>query len=294
MDLDRVGEAAPVLPATGVTAKRVDTTRARASAVPYARELLARVPGGRILCGLSGGKDSLVVLDLATNALGPENVEAFFMRLVPGIRCEMAPIEAAVKRAGVKLHIVPHWELQRMFRVGTLRPPAHQAQSLRNVSQKDVERFVMQRTGIPWLAYGHRRGDSVTRNAMLKQIDGWDPKGCRVYCIWNWRPAEVYAYLRARSIPIPKPLGPYKHGGGVSLAGPFLVWLKAQHPNDYTRLLNVFPFAEVERRKELAKQASGKADEGAGRSKAISLPKVHRAADAPVGHQGLSAQPAED
>ncbi len=78
----------------------------------------------RCLVALSGGKDSLAVLDLACQCF--DLVECFHMWLVPGLECESGPVTAAAARHGVKVHEIPHWHLGRLFKAGTFSPRRRQ------------------------------------------------------------------------------------------------------------------------------------------------------------------------
>lgn len=211
------------------------------TALAAGHDVLARTPSASVLVALSGGKDSLVTLDMCCRHF--PHVEAFFMYRVEGLRCELGPIEAAARRHKVPVHYVPHWSLSTLLKYNALRLKVEGADSLRALAQQDVESFLRAKTGIDWFAYGEKCADSLVRNAKLKQFGGIDLKRKRVYPAWRFKKADVMGYLHARKISIPKMQGGGVYSGGVTLDVDSLTWLRDFHPDDYARVCAVFPFA---------------------------------------------------
>jgi phosphoadenosine phosphosulfate reductase len=203
--------------------------------------------GGSILVGLSGGKDSLVTLDLCVRTF--TKVEAFFMYLCRGIRCVEEPAELAAKRAGVKLHFVPHWDLARIRKYGVLGIHTKDAVNLPELKMRDIERYLTKTTGIGWFAYGERGTDSMTRRLHHRKVDGIHDRGIgegKLAPIWDWIDSDVYGYMRARKIPTPPKFGQDGRMSGLTLVTPCLRWLRDNHPDDWATLLKSFPFAEAQ------------------------------------------------
>ena len=196
-----------------------------------------------MLIGLSGGKDSVVVLDLAKRVF--DRVECYFMYLVDGLECVEAPLRAIARRYDVQLHKVPHFDLARFLKHAVYMPhrngAAHHLRELRFV---DIEALARRRAGIAWTALGHRATDSLERNAMLKRIGGFDTKARRVYPIWHWKPRDVYAYLRTHRIQVAPQLVKGTTDG-VNLYPETLRVLRDKFPDDYRKILEVFPYAEA-------------------------------------------------
>jgi phosphoadenosine phosphosulfate reductase len=220
----------------------------------------------RVLVALSGGKDSLVCLDLAVQVFGPKNVAAFFMYLVPDLECEQGPVRAAARRYGIDLVTVPHWDLGRMLKFGVLRTHILGAEKWREVRLGDIEVLVRKRTGINWLVYGHRADESLERRGMLKDVDGCDTARSRVYPLRWWKGRDCYAYLRQRRISVPSMFGGTRNAG-ISLAPHVLRYLREHHPSDYRKICEFFPFAEAQlvRAEKLGLPMDDKARAAAGR-----------------------------
>lgn len=195
----------------------------------------------------SGGKDSLAVLDLCVRTF--TRVEAAFMYLVPGIRFIEEPMERVCARLGVKLHKVPHWDTARMLKHAVLRWHNPGADTpTRNLHLPDVEAALRQRTGIQWIASGWKGCDGMQRRLVLRQWGAVATKWWRLFPIAAWRDRDVLAYLRSRHLALPEQVAKGKthaRATGLGLGGPQLSWLLRTHPEDYQRVIAVFPFADA-------------------------------------------------
>lgn len=193
-----------------------------------------------VIVAVSGGKDSLVTLDLCCRAGIP--VAAFFMYLVPDLDVEEKHLRAAERRHRLKIHRVPSPMLNLMLRKGELCPP----QDLPVVKPVDVENQVRRLTGMRWIASGMRKQDSLQRRGMLNQCGCCWEKFGRLYPIGEWSHRNVFDYLRSRKIPIPVMLNAKVNGtSGVNPVDPqCLTYLREHHPGDFRKLLQAFPYAE--------------------------------------------------
>lgn len=244
--------------------------------------------GGSIMIGLSGGKDSLVTLDIIVRSGAFKRIECFAMYLVPGLKCFELPVLRAVDRyrklqrisgkgfgsaftnVTFPVHFVPHWELPDMLRNGICCPEYRGTSKLKSMRLVDTERALTAKTGIDFFAYGDRATDGLGRRLYTSKVDGVHPEWRRLWPIWDWRDAEVKAYLRARNIPLPEHMGDGKTSG-IALTPMSLYHLKEKHPDDFQKLLSVFPHAEA----QVLRVKRGDFNK---------LPKVPRRARPPKGH----------
>lgn len=200
---------------------------------------------GKILVGLSGGKDSITVLDLCVREFGAKNTHAYFMYLVDGLRCAEMTIDHCERRLGITVHRFPHWRLSLIYKNAMYMPHWNGADTGRRLKQVDIERAARAASGCEWIAYGHRLGDSIERIAMLKSCDGFDTKGRRVYPLMRWNEASVYAYLRQRKFPLPPKLSILKRQmTGVGFHEDTLLAIRERFPDDYAKIVEVFPYVE--------------------------------------------------
>ena len=237
--------------------------------------------GGKLLVGLSGGKDSLATLDICQRSGAFDQLEAFSMYLIRGLECFEAPIEAAAKRHGIQVHYVPHWDVARMLKFGILSFHQPNTAGLREQRLRDVEAALVGQTGIEWFAYGDRATDSISRRIYTRDSNGVHEKWRRLWPIWDWRDEHVYKYLDTRRIPHPKRIGK-RRMSGVSLMPAELLHISQHYPADYARLKRVFSFCDVQ--VEKARRAA----------EAHALPVVLDGASESSEPVGGAVQPAQD
>lgn len=218
-------------------------------------ELLRRLRDSgatEIVCAVSGGKDSLAVLDLCHRAFPTSEgctVHGFFLWLVEGLECEERFLRAAESRYGMVIHRLPSPTRAFFLRnsVLTKRRTDIEGSIRRDLRWGDIEAIMRSRTGADWFAYGHRITDSLQRRAMIQSSGGILEKPRRIYPIWDWKPRDVFGYLRARNIVIPPMFGSMRHKtAGVSPTDPeAMLFLKQNWPADYEKLVRVFPGIET-------------------------------------------------
>lgn len=198
----------------------------------------AREKSAAIVVSYSGGKDSLAVLDLCARTFN--RVEAFFMYLVPGLRCTEAALDYGRQRWGITIRQYPHWLLTKYLKYGVYCPNFFTVDDLPEWKLRDVYDLVIADTGIPLIATGAKKADSLWRRRNLANVSHYEDV---VYPIVEWSKFDVMSYLRAQAIPIPDNDG--RNATGVDLSGNSLVWLAENHPEDYAKLIEVFPYAEA-------------------------------------------------
>ena len=201
--------------------------------------------GGSVCVACSGGKDSLVILDLLCKQF--ERVECFHMYLVRGLRCVEEPLERVSKRWNVPVHYVPHWDRARLFKHAVLGTEVVGASDLGALKQRDIELYLAKKTGISWFAYGERASDSFVRRFYTRDNDGIRVRGKtpKIYPIWDWLDSDVYGYMRARKIPPPNRFGRETKASSMSLRDETMIWLRETHPEDFRTVCRSFPFLEA-------------------------------------------------
>ena len=189
------------------------------------------------LVAFSGGKDSLVVMDLCMRSFS--RVEAFFMYLVPGLECVEAELELARARWGVPIRQYPHWLLHRLVKNSVYCASHWSNDSLPEWKLADVYALALLDSGLPQLATGAKRVDSGWRRRFMST----QREDQVFYPIAQWHKYDVLAYLKARGIALPPSSG--KSATGIDLSTPSLLWLHDTFPDDFRRVCEVFPFAEA-------------------------------------------------
>jgi len=193
--------------------------------------------------GLSGGKDSLVTLALCLRYF--KRVEPFFMQLVPGIEFERQMLESALSQfPGLKLTVVTHWALRwhlenGIFCRATRRLPPE-------LTQGELWQVARAKTKCPITAVGYKRSDDpARRKEMIRTKHMTD----RIYPIAEWSNRDVVEFCEANSIVIPDTGN--QVGFGIDTNPARVCWLYDNHPGDFERLAEWFPFirASVARRR---------------------------------------------
>jgi 3'-phosphoadenosine 5'-phosphosulfate sulfotransferase (PAPS reductase)/FAD synthetase len=203
---------------------------------------VSKLSGGSLLVGLSG-KDSFVTLDLATKHF--DRVACFHMYHVRGMRCEEAPLEAVCRRYQVPLFYVPHPDLCRMLKHAVYRTHIAKLDKMPALKKGDCERIARKKSGLEWIAYGERLADSFARRLFWRKLElqGIYEPGKRCTLIPDWLNADVAGYFNTLDVPEPCTFNQTTTGTGFALTKPVLSWLRAKHPDDYTKVLAVFPAA---------------------------------------------------
>lgn len=206
---------------------------------------------GEVAVAYSGGKDSLVVMDLCRKTF--PKVTAFFKHTVPGLEVEQVQVRFAKSRWGVDVLQYPHEKTFHWLRRGIYCDASNTLFEFDDdkIPLKWAFARALELTGSPVVATGMKDSDGLKRRQFFANIrDGGDPIWNRViHPIRRWRKKDVLDYLRVNKIPLPEtPENTVTFG--VGLDPETLCWLHDKHPDDFARLERWFPYigAAVKRR----------------------------------------------
>lgn len=189
-----------------------------------------------VIVAFSGGKDSVVTLDLCCRYF--ERVYVFFMYQVPGLSFQDASIRWAEEKYGVKVICLPHFELADWFRLGVFR---HEDWQVPAVGIQDIYAYVRQVTGAHWIAAGERIADSIWRRAMLKHSGHIDTQRGRFYPLMYFRKEDVLLYIKQHNLKV-SPESRYLGHSFRSLQGEDMWLLRRHYPTDFSKIERWFPF----------------------------------------------------
>lgn len=192
-----------------------------------------------VIVGFSGGKDSIVCADLCFRYF--RNVKLYFMYLVPGLEFQEKMLRWYENKYKTEIIRIPHFEVSEFLKYGSFTLYDHNVDV---VGITDTYEYIRQKTGIHWIAAGERCADSIVRNAMIKQSGSIDYKRGRFYPIAYWKKNDVMQYIKHKKLylsPEQKKLG----FSFRSLAGSELAVIKENYPEDYKKILKIYPFAEA-------------------------------------------------
>ncbi len=197
-----------------------------------------------VLVAFSGGKDSLVVLDLACRHF--KRVVPFFMFLVPGLRCQEEKMRIVRERWGLEVLNYPHFLLFKAFAFGLYcNRTVMTSTGMPDFGLTDIYKAVISDTGIRFIVNGSKETDSLWRRQKYFKFMTFENV---IYPIKTWRKHDVLSYLKMNNIPLPSSSG--HQSTGIDLSTPSLLWLHDKYPDDFERLRNYFPYigAVVKRR----------------------------------------------
>ena len=190
-----------------------------------------------VIVAFSGGKESIVVLDLCYRYF--KNVRAFFMYICPGLSFQEKTLEWYEKKYQMEIIRIPHMDVSEFFHYGSFRIPDP---TFPIVSINDIYKYVRLETGIWWIAAGERIADSIVRRAMMKKSGSIDIQRGRIYPVSEWKKQEIVDYIKFHNLYLgqdSKKLGfSFK-----SLWGKELAMLEKHFPDDYQKVLRLYPFA---------------------------------------------------
>lgn len=192
-----------------------------------------------VIVAFSGGKDSIVCTDLCFRYF--RNVKLYFMYLVPNLEFQEKMLRWYENKYNTEIIRVPHFEVSEFLKYGSFTLYDHNVDI---VGITDTYEYIRGKTGIHWIAAGERCADSIVRNAMIKQSGSIDYKRGRFYPIAYWKKNDVMQYIKHKKLylsPEQKKLG----FSFRSLAGSELAVIKEHYPDDYKKILKIYPFAEA-------------------------------------------------
>ena len=192
-----------------------------------------------VLVGFSGGKESVVVMDLCFRYF--KNVHPFFMYICPNLSFQERTIAWYEKKYQTEIIRIPHMDVSEYFHYGSFRPGD---ETFPIVSINDIYHYLRLQSDIWWIAAGERINDSIVRRAMMKKSGTIDTQRGRIYPVALWRKKEILDYIKFHNLY----LGADSRKLGFSfksLWGKELAMLKQHFPEDYEKVLKQYPFAEA-------------------------------------------------
>lgn len=192
-----------------------------------------------VIVAFSGGKESIVTLDLCCKYF--KNVTAFFMYIVPGLSFQERTLSWYENKYDLEITRLPHMDAAAFFRYGCFRKEDY---TFPIVSINDIYHYVRLETDMWWIAAGERINDSIVRRAMMKKSGSIDVQRGRFYPISAWNKKEVLDYIKYHKLY----LGQDSRKMGFSfksLEGRELYMVRENFPDDYEKILHLYPFAEA-------------------------------------------------
>lgn len=201
-----------------------------------------RAQSSEVVLFYSGGKDSLVLLDL----LAPhfEKVYCLFMYFIKDLE-HIEPYMQWVKRyPNAELIQLPHWMIGHYMKIkyySFYNPDVKQ----KTYKQLDVEKKAKELTGCEWIVFGHKQADSMNRRLMLRgyKFDAINENNKKVYPLSLWNKQQVKRYINMKRIIKPVEYGT-RNSNGLDFNIDVFLWLRDNHPLDLEKVFRVFPLSK--------------------------------------------------
>lgn len=192
-----------------------------------------------VIVGFSGGKDSVVTLDLCARHF--RRVEVYFLYYVPGLSFQERTLSWAERHYGLTIYRLPHFELSQMLQYGSFRPVDLNSPI---IEVADLYAHLRARFGLHWIAGGERIADSIWRRAMLKRSGTIDRQRGRIYPVAHFTKANIMAYLKLHRLPVSEEsrvLG----FSFRSLQPAEMIKIRQHFPDDFAKIKAMFPLVEA-------------------------------------------------
>lgn len=193
----------------------------------------------RVLVGVSGGKDSIVTLDLCCRYF--KHVSAFFMYFVPGLGFQERFMRYLEEKYDIKILRMPHFMMSDFYRYGTFRPPDF---NVRIVATREAYNYAREWANTWWIACGERISDSMVRRAMIKSTGSIEKKRGRFFPIAYWNKPEIMDYIRVHRLR----LSEENSSLGFSFRSFMpqdMIAIRDRFPKDYERIKHYFPLLDA-------------------------------------------------
>lgn len=161
--------------------------------------------------GVSGGKDSIVLLDLCRRYIPNARLACFFQYIVPELGFQERYLAYLERRYSVDILRLPHWMLSTMYRNSVLRFGSKESWECPKLTIVDIENDVRARSGVWYIATGQKKSDSLQRRGMISANGAIDEKTGRAMPLAEWTNRTVYAYIRRYNIPLPPDYSMFGH-----------------------------------------------------------------------------------
>lgn len=190
----------------------------------------------------AGGKDSIALLDMVAPKF--KRVICYFMYLVKDLEHTQIYIDWATKKyPNVEVRQIPHLMRDVILKNGFF---CDEDESIKIRKIGEIEQSVMEECGVSFAFSGMKGVDGFMKRMRLKMWKPYyiSPKGM-CYPLALWTNKEVLQYIQNRNLIKPMVYNPKPVSQGVGLDYDTLSFCKKYYPNDYAKILNEFPYAEV-------------------------------------------------
>jgi len=202
-----------------------------------------------ILLSYSGGKESLVILDLCSKVFS--KIVCFHYYFLPDLKIDQKKYEFAKRRYNVEVLSYQSPDALNFIKKGVFCFPRENKIKIRQLKLKDIYEKARKDSGLNWVVIGWRQTDSLQRLLTLRNYvdESICEASCKIYPLSRWKKKETINYMKINKIPLPSLISKRAQSAGISLDVETLLYLKKFYLSDYNRIIEVFPLAELQIRR---------------------------------------------
>jgi 3'-phosphoadenosine 5'-phosphosulfate sulfotransferase (PAPS reductase)/FAD synthetase len=224
----------------------------------------------KLILSFSRGKDSITAwLAMLESGIKPENIIPVYYYRIPGLQFTADSLDYFEQIFQTRIIRMPHPSLFRMWNEMIFQPPTRsgiiEAAQMPQPSYQDIEQLLRQDLELPdstYVATGVRAADSIQRRTFIKKSGPITHTKKRVAIVWDWTKGECYDYIAKNGVELPVDYqlfeGKQRRSGRTfdGLAAQFLGPIRDNLPDDYARILEWFPVADIDlfRHEQLANE----------------------------------------
>jgi len=218
--------------------------------VPPSTKLRRDLAGQTVLLAFSRGKDSLAAW-LALRDAGV-NVIPYHLYLIPGLTWVEESLAYYEDWFGTKIINLPHPSLYRWLAHLMYQTPERcqiiEAAQISVPSYGDVNAMLRENFSLPadaWVCDGVRASDSPNRRTAIASYGPVNRQLHTQKVVWDWRKQMVYDEINSAGVRLPPDYKLFQRSfDGLDIR--FLRPIKQHYPEDYARILEWFPLADLE------------------------------------------------
>ena len=206
--------------------------------------------GPTVLLSFSAGKDA-VASWLQLRELGFTRIVPFYLYLVPGLEFVEQGLRYYEEFFQTPILRLPDPSTNRMLQALVFQPPERAALletiKIPRLTVEHLDQHVRAVAGAPdaYVAIGNRAADSPIRLANIRRYGSVNPGRRSFLPIYDWRVADLRKSLLAARVRLTVDYQLF----GRSFDGidwRFMAPIKEHYPDDYARILEFFPLANLE------------------------------------------------
>ena len=222
----------------------------RIDGVTPSAELRRGLAGQTVLLAFSRGKDSLAAW-LALRDAGV-TVIPYHLYLIPGLSWVEESLAYYEQWFATPIINLPHPSLYRWLRNLMFQPPERcrviEAARIQVPDYATINAMLREHYQLPedaWVCDGVRAADSPNRRTAIASYGPVNQQIRTMKVVWDWRKQHVYDTVNIAGVKLPPDYALFQRSFD-GLDRRFLGPIRRTYPDDYARILEWFPLADLE------------------------------------------------